>query len=195
MADIFDVTKGFSWRKAKLSPAVFRQARFHCEMNAIESGRRIVEHEFPKKDLPYAEDMGRAHYEFTVRGYCIVFPYDLDPDGPYGLYMRDYTLPRDRLKAALEQQGPGDLQLPTQPIQQVVCVRYRLTEEEKLGGYCVFDMTFMEYGIDPLDPAGIVDTATTLEQSVQRMQQQILRSLQPPNPSIATGLPNVTTSV
>jgi hypothetical protein len=56
-------------------------------------------------------------------------------------------------------------------------------------------MTFMEYGIDPLDPAGIVDTQTTLEQSVIQMQQQILRSLQPPNPSIGTGLPIGTTSV
>ena len=56
-------------------------------------------------------------------------------------------------------------------------------------------MTFMEYGIDPLDPAGIVDTATTLEQSIQQMQQQIMRSLQPPNPSIGTGLPAGTTRV
>ena len=57
-------------------PASFNGARFHCEANARESGRRIVEHQFPKKELPYAEDMGRAAREFTVRGYCIVFPYD-----------------------------------------------------------------------------------------------------------------------
>jgi hypothetical protein len=32
----------------------------------------------------------------------------------------------------------------------VMCQRYRVTEEEKLGGYCVFDMEFVEFGKPPL---------------------------------------------
>ena len=100
-------------------PASFNGARFHCESNARESGRRIVEHQFPKKDDPYAEDMGRAAREFTIRGYCIVYPFDTGD----GLHQMDYTLVRDALIAQLEAGGPGMLQLPTQPAQQVVCPR------------------------------------------------------------------------
>ena len=185
MADIFDVTKGFSWRKAKLSPAVFRQARFHCEMNAIESGRRIVEHEFPKKELPYAEDMGRHAREFTVRAYCIVYPSDNDD-----LFQRDYRKPRDRLIAALETEGPGVLQLSTQPPQVVVVTKYRMTEEERFGGYCAFDISFLEYGLDPLLDPGQEDTQATVASAAQAVQAQVLRSLAPPNPSIGTGLPS-----
>jgi prophage DNA circulation protein len=34
--------------------ASFRSAPFFCEANSRDSGRRTVEHEFPKKELPYA---------------------------------------------------------------------------------------------------------------------------------------------
>jgi hypothetical protein len=34
----------------------------------------------------------------------------------------------------------------------VVNPQYRWTEEEKLGGYCTFDMTFVEYGYPPQSP-------------------------------------------
>jgi prophage DNA circulation protein len=164
MSDIFSVPS--AWR-ARLSPASFRNAFFHCEANARESGRRIVEHEFPKKDDPYAEDMGRHAREFTIRGYCIVFGSDRDD-----LFRRDYTQPRDKLIKALELQGPGALQLPTQPVQKVVCVRYRLAEDEKTGGYCTFDMTFQEYGIDPNNYTPGQDTAQVLTDSAQNVETQ-----------------------
>src|SRR5580765_1191304 len=83
------------WR-ADLQRARFRKAFFHVEGTGIDSGRRMVVHEFPKKDLPYAEDMGRRAYEFTVRGYCISYVRDVDPNGLEGslLYQRDYRLAR-----------------------------------------------------------------------------------------------------
>ena len=77
-----------SWRDDWVR-ATYNNAPFHCEMNTRESGRRIVEHEFPKKDYPYAEDMGRHAREFTVRAYCIVYPRDDDD-----LFCRDYRSPR-----------------------------------------------------------------------------------------------------
>ena len=84
-------------------PASFNGARSPLREHRRESGRRIVEHQFPKKDLPYAEDMGRSAREFTVRGYCIVFPFDTGD----GLRTIDYTVVRDLLIAALEAEGPG----------------------------------------------------------------------------------------
>jgi prophage DNA circulation protein len=183
MSTIYEANPTAAWR-GDLMPAFFRQARFHCEMNARESGRRIVEHEFPKKDLPYAEDMGRHYREFTIRGYCMVFPRDEDT-----LFQIDYRKPRDALIEALESEGPGMLQLPTQPQQQVVCTRYRLTEEEKFGGYCTIDMTFQEYGVDPLIMVAPPNTANVLQGMAAQLRSQVQRALAPPNPSIGTGLP------
>ncbi|MBO4221948.1 DNA circularization N-terminal domain-containing protein [Bradyrhizobium neotropicale] len=172
MANIFDVPS--AWRD-QLMPASYNDARFHCEVNSRESGRRIVQHEFPKKDLPYAEDMGRSAREFTVRGYCIVYPYDSE----ILLFRRDYRQARNLLIDALEAEGPGVLQLPTQPPQLVVCARYRITEEERFGGYCVFDMTFLEYGIDPQRWAPSIDTAAALNSASKNMRSEAMRVLKP----------------
>jgi prophage DNA circulation protein len=129
------------WRDA-LMPASFRGAEFHVEVGNAESGRRIVVHEFPKRDVPYAEDMGRRAVEFSVRAYCISFPSDMGGV----LYRRDYRIARDRLGRQLETEGPGILQLPLLKPMAVVCQRYRLTEEQKAGGYCSFDIQFVESG-------------------------------------------------
>ncbi|MBO4220815.1 DNA circularization N-terminal domain-containing protein [Bradyrhizobium neotropicale] len=172
MANIFDVPS--AWRD-QLMPASYNDARFHCEVNSRQSGRRIVEHEFPKKDLPYAEDMGRQAREFSVRGYCIVYPYDSE----ILLFRRDYRQDRNLLIEALEAEGPGVLQLPTQPPQLVVCARYRITEEERFGGYCVFDMTFLEYGIDPQRWAPPIDTAAALNSASKNMRNEAMRVLKP----------------
>jgi hypothetical protein len=134
------------WRD-ELLPATFRQAEFHCENNAWEGGRRIVEHQFPKRDMPYAEDMGRQAATFTIRGYCIAYPYDLV--GGDSLYRRDYRFARNALQRELDIGGPGILQLPTMKAMWVVCPRYRLQEEERRGGYCIFEMEFQEFGLDP----------------------------------------------
>lgn len=170
MSNIFDVPT--AWRN-ELMPASYNDARFHCEVNTRQSGRRIVEHEFPKKELPYAEDMGRQARDFTVRGYCIVYPYDSE----IVLFRRDYRQARNLLIDALEREGPGVLQLPTQPPQLVVCSRYRITEEERMGGYCVFDMQFLEYGIDPQRWAPSLDTAGRLTGAAGNMRDQAKRVL------------------
>ena len=177
MTNIFDLPA--VWR-ARMMPASFNGARFHCESNARESGRRIVEHQFPKKDMLYAEDMGRGAREFTIRGYCIVFPFDTGD----GLRTLDYTIVRDALIAQLEAEGPGTLQLPTQPSQQVVCPRYRVNEEERFGGYCTIDMTFQEYGLDPSFAAPGVATATAVSDSAAAVETQVQQSLAPPSNAV-----------
>jgi prophage DNA circulation protein len=179
MSSMFDLPA--IWRQ-QLMPAAFNGAAFHCEANARESGRRIVQHQFPKKDLPYAEDMGRAAREFTLRGYCIVFPYD----GTGTLYRRDYRIARDALITQLERKGLGLLRLPTQRPQRVVCLRYRMQEEEKVGGYCVFDMTFAEAGADPQISTPGEDTSSTIEKSADKVESQVQQTLAPPPQTINT---------
>jgi prophage DNA circulation protein len=129
------------WRDA-LMPASYRGAQFHVEAASQENGRRIVMHQFPKRDIPYAEDMGREAFTFTVRAYCIAYPFNTDQR----LYQRDYRISRNALIEQLEQEGMGDLQLPLLPSMKVVVQKYRVTEEQKTGGYCTFDITFAEAG-------------------------------------------------
>src|SRR5262245_53821924 len=132
---ITDLAANSAWRY-NLLPASFRGAHFHVESGSKESGRRIVTHEFPKKELPYSEDMGRRAYEFSVRGYIISYPFDTDSSDPgYELQLRDYRIARDALDQELVRGEPGILQLPTLAPMLVVCPRYRLSEEERFGGY------------------------------------------------------------
>jgi prophage DNA circulation protein len=159
------------WRD-ELLPASFAGEQFHCEANSREGGQRFVTHEFPKKDLPYTETMGRRAMEFTIRGYCISYPFDAKQT----LYRRDYRVPRDALTKVLDAGAPGLLQLPTQAPMWVVCTRYRMTEEERFGGYVVFDMTFVEYGKTqnpaPNVTAQLLQSSQTLKQIVQNVLAQ-----------------------
>jgi prophage DNA circulation protein len=170
-ATILQLQSGIEWRQF-LKRASFRGQQFYVDTGVRESGRRVVQHEFPKRDVPYAEDMGRRAREFTVRGYLIVYPNETNfPNDP--LKKANYIIARDRLIAALEStDGPANLQLPLLGVLNVMCQRYRVTEEEKFGGYCVFDMTFTEFGQAPangerLGPAGVYYAADALGVAVQ----------------------------
>src|SRR6516225_8058840 len=63
------------WRDALL-PAMFDGCPFFVEAGSQSGGRRIVTHQFPKRDMPYSEDMGRRATEFQVRGYVIAYVHD-----------------------------------------------------------------------------------------------------------------------
>jgi prophage DNA circulation protein len=134
------------WRDA-LQPAMFDGAEFFCEVGAYECGQRIVIHEFPKKDECYTELMGRRFYAFSVRGYCIQSSKE-----------KDYRTKRDALRDKLDKGQPGMLQLPTmkQP-KHVICRQYKLQEDEKLGGYCIFDMQYVEASTPPFKPMPAAD--------------------------------------
>lgn len=134
-----------------LQPASFRGVPFSVEAQNKESGRRTVNHEFPKSDTPYAEDMGRLQYTFNIIGYII---------GPW--FQRFYNAAtfdqaRYNLECALEDsqsQGPGVLILPTRVVTGVgsnlfTCQTYRTQERRIWGGYCEIEMTFKEYGAAP----------------------------------------------
>ena len=168
---ITELESGIAWRKYWM-PAKFRGERFHVDSAVRESGRRIVSHEFPKRDIPYAEDMGRRQREFTVRGYIIVYPRDVDGDT---MKKKNYIDARDKLIAALEDDGPAILQLPLLGILNVACTRYRITEENRTGGYCVFDMSFVEYGQAPA--TGTRQSAAGVYYAVDRLNQASIREM------------------
>jgi prophage DNA circulation protein len=165
-ASIFEIPNT-AWRDT-LVPASFNGAQFHCEQHSLESGRRLVEHEFPKRDLPYAEDLGHRAITWEVRGYIIAYPFDVSNSV---LYQRDYREGRDALMRELLKGGPFKLQVQTLPSLTVYCERFRLTEQEKLGGYCTFDMTFREMGTIPFS---IENTRTSVILRSTELRDQIL---------------------
>ena len=170
---ILELKSGIAWRQF-LRRASFGNAQFYVDTVTRDSGRRIVLHEFPKRDAPYAEDMGMRAREITIRGYLIVYPatgsqnqFANDP-----LKQASYLDARDALIKALETEGAQTLQTPLLGQLVVVCSRYRITEEDRLGGYCVFDMTFNEYGQAPAtgtrnSVAGVTYAAQTLGTTTQ----------------------------
>lgn len=122
-----------SW-KDRLLKASFRGARFHMEDNSREGGRRVVLHEYPMRDDPATEDMGRRARTFTVNGYTIGENYDLQLEA---------------LIAACEAAGPAVLTLPNAPPQMVRCDTYSSLSTREEGGFGSIEMTFIEAGGAP----------------------------------------------
>ena len=130
MSNIFGFALLPSW-KDSLLPASYNGCLFHVDVNAKHSGRREIEHEFAKRDLPYAEDMGRRGYRFTITGYLIGDTYIDDMQA---------------LMAALETEGNGTLVHPTLGPLQVQPGPYTVTERRERGRMCEFEMNFIEAG-------------------------------------------------
>jgi prophage DNA circulation protein len=173
-----------NWRQAS-----FRGVPFLVDVGGKGSGRRTVLHQFPKRNTPYAEDLGREAYAFSVTGYLI--------DGMAPAFnFTDYTDWRDALEAALEDVanvGPGILILPTRGQNyNVTCVRYNCMERRTEGGFVQFDMVFVEYGESPKPLAGNVlpsqQVAQTADAAAMAGAQGFNQQTGVPFPSIG-GLP------
>ncbi|WP_024340981.1 DNA circularization N-terminal domain-containing protein [Bradyrhizobium japonicum] len=137
--------------KLQLQPASFNGVEFHVEVGARSSGRRNAPHEFPKKDKPYTEDMGRRARTFVVGAYIIG---------------ADFGFQRDALIAELERETNGALVLPTSSDEKiVVCDRYSVVERRERGGYCELEMVFIEAGQDPSTLIGS-DTQSSVNNTV-----------------------------
>lgn len=119
-----------SWRDA-LRPASFRGVSFYISEATIGAGRRLARHEYPQRDLPYLEDMGRKAREYKVEAYILG---------------SDYMRGRDALLAAVEKAGSGQLVHPWHGTVVVVVQDCQLSEGTASGGYAKFSLTFVEAG-------------------------------------------------
>lgn len=135
-----------SWRK-QFQYGRFRDAWFHVEAHDAAGGRRVALHEYPRRDEPYAEDLGRKAREFSIE--CFVIG-------------TEYMWARDQLLAALEKPGPGTLVHSYLGTRQVAVRDYRLRESSRDGGVAQFSITFVEAG-RALQPATSVDTAAAVD--------------------------------
>lgn len=158
MASIRDIHN--VWRD-NLVPASFRGAVFHVETSSRASGRRTVLHQYPKRNQPYAEDMGREAVRYNFNGYLI-----LRDKGIGGNLLSQIA----SLLAALEADEAGMLMHPTLGAMLVMCERYSYSDKRTAGGYVEFDMQFVEAGapasMPSMDVGGnLTSSASTAESS------------------------------
>lgn len=182
------------WR-LRLQQASFNGAPFYVEQQGRFCGRRVVQHEYPKREFPYAEDMGRQSMRYQMQGYVIQGPGALpDQRGGNNTYHNmyiEYYLNRDALCAALDQPGAGTLVDPYNPnlasdigyVPKFVCERYTMTEARERGGFAMFEMSFVESGIpgnsgDSQNTGAIVnDNAVANTTAAAQTMQFIMQAL------------------
>lgn len=126
-------------------------------------GRRVVLHEYPLRDTPYSEDLGRRAREFSVRGYII-------QGRTY-----DYASARADVLKALEAYGPGELVHPWHGEVNVVVDDYRLRESMERGGLLELDIRFREAG-QLANPTASADTAKGVASAASSARQALKNS-------------------
>ncbi len=134
-----------TWRQ-NLRPASFRGVGFHVEDRDLSGGRRIKNHEYPKRDINFPEDMGLKTRELSPSAYLIG---------------DDYASRRDQLVAALEREGPGSYVDHWGRSQRVVVLDFSLSESRDEGRMCRIDIVFLNAGA-VLYPAAVPATAVQL---------------------------------
>lgn len=131
--------------------ASFRGKPFLVESSERGGGRRAVVHEFPFRDDPFVEDLGRKARTFRVDGYVIG---------------DDYLAQRDALLAALEAaEGPGELVHPYHGIRRAICTSVTVRESRADGGIAQFSIEFAETPAQTPVPTIAVDSASQVDAS------------------------------
>lgn len=148
-----------SWRD-RIDPELagsYRGVRFHVERADTTGGRRWLIHEYPRRDRPYAEDMGRKAKEWRLQ-----------------LFVAgdDYDRQRDALIEALDAPGAATLVHPYLGSVKAVASDVRWSESTRDGGVCSFQVTFAEAGEEAY-PATTVDTQREVRQAADLFEEEL----------------------
>lgn len=125
--------------------ASFRGVAFFVESEEVSGGRRAVVHEFPGRADPFVEDLGRKARSFRLDGYVLG---------------DDYLTQKDTLLAALEDEdGPGELVLPSHGVRRAICESCSVRTSRAEGGIAMFSLEFCETPLQAPVPTEVVDSA------------------------------------
>ncbi len=143
-----------NWR-TQFQQGSFRGVPFLLDAADGQIGRRTVVHEYPLRDLPYPEDMGRQARAFDLDCYVLG---------------EDYFPARDRLIRALEAPGPGTLVHPYRGVMEVsVLPGSSVSERAREGGRASFRVAFIEAGQNAF-PSARADTQAQVESAATAAQ-------------------------
>jgi prophage DNA circulation protein len=131
-----------TWRD-RFQEGSFRGVPFFVSESRATFGRRNAIHQYPGRDQPWAEDLGRAADRWTIE--CFVVG-------------DDYDLARDALIAAIRASGSGTLIHPYLGTKTAsVDNGAEVTDSTEEGGMARFSIPFVEAGADTT-PAATPDT-------------------------------------
>lgn len=134
----------------QLRQATFRSFEFFVESSQVAGGRRAVQHQYPNRETPYTEDMGRQARSYQIEGHIIG---------------DDYLDAKNRLFEVFEKKGPGELIHPFYGSLMVQVSSLNVSESIKQGAIATFSCTFLELG-DSRFPKGTNDKGAILSDNV-----------------------------
>lgn len=123
----------------KLRPASFRGIPFQVENTDMDGGRRTQTHEYPQRDKPFSQDMGRATRNINFDAYVVGF---------------DYVEQANALLGAMEAYGPGALIHPWFGTLKVNVTGFKVAFDRGLG-QARFSLQFVEAGLLEFPSGGI----------------------------------------
>lgn len=137
---------------SQLRPASWRGFEFAVEDDGLSFGRRNAVHQYPFRDTPWVEDIGRQAKRFQVRGFIV----------------GDDVIPRrDRLIALADEKSDGELVHPTLGRRKVALMDVKSFARKDRGRCFELHFVFMEQG-GQLYPSSTSSTgATTREKAAQ----------------------------
>ena len=119
--------------QSRLLPASFRGVPFFVASHELQGGRRGVLHEFPDRDIPVTEDLGRAAGRYSIEAFVIGADYDQDRD--------------DLIDAVFNVAGPGTLVHPyLGTIEVQMMDGCSLREQTAPGGIANFHLVCVQAG-------------------------------------------------
>lgn len=146
-----------TWRD-QLHPASFRGVPFHVDSDSMPAGRRTQTHEYPQRDKPLVEDLGRVTREIKLAAFVIG---------------EDCYFQRDNLLNALDKPGAGELVHPWYGRLTATATACSVSHERREGGMVRFDLVFVEDGEKGF-PAGVPNTARQLEDSSESLLESAI---------------------
>jgi len=135
-----------SWQQ-NLRPASLGNARFHVAERAAKGGKRIKNHEYPKRDQNFPEEMGLKTRRWSVDAYVIG---------------DDYMSQRDSLVKACERKGTQSYSDFWGRSGVVQVESWEVKETNAEGRWCRISLELINAGIGSAMPAGIPATGAML---------------------------------
>jgi prophage DNA circulation protein len=139
-------------------PVIWRGIAFRFGEYSLRGGRGVAIHEFPTRDDPFTEDLGRKIRQYRLRGHVIRPLWEVS---------------RNALISACEDSATvGTLVHPYPGPLQVRCLDYEVSEDKDNGQIANFELLFVEAGAEP-GPSSFINTALSVLKQVETVIAEV----------------------
>ena len=138
--------------------ASFRGVTFFVEASEISAGRRVVTHQYPQRDEPLTEDLGRAARVFSLSAFVLG---------------DDCIEQAQALRDAIEQPGPGTLVHPEFGELQVIAQPGGSMSFDQARRRVRFSLSFVEAGLNAFPESGRATQSASREAADGLMESAI----------------------